>query len=704
MAPTAWIAETSSVPLPLAIADQAGDFRLAPRFSQARLFALAVWFSRVMSRSEELSNWFGIPGTEGRMYVFDHYLCFHSNVFGFSKKKVINFEDVVGVRKKSHFRFPNSIEVRTFLAAFADAITTVAAASASAVEVQRSDGRTAREFFTSFLSREDAFRIIMQCWSHAKGLVMYDSRAACALTLLPKAMRLVACQESEGPGSGRVGDAPGSDTLPYADPALIDGQSSLSGKPPLPSRSSGNSNMFGTLLSGMVGPSNKGNGGRASTAPIEEESMTSFDEALSVGAGASKEGKPAESGMFLSSLNSLTKGISKHARARSSPLIGPGPASTPTSASATAAMPSPSFFNTMAAGLGMGRPAAATTPTSSFAPPDASSSPLTAAGSGGGRRTGSGGEGGGGEGGQPISPTRRPTRIPPPAPSSSQSRPRIPSYPWQGLPGAGVPVPAPPCLSPRTQSQSQGGICSTGPGLPLDAPAAGVGGLLQVSGPNGTVSKELVRAQAESCAQGRASPAMPTLQEMGSGEGGVARGVGAGSASAGGAAVRQSSSASALVADLRRSVSAAAEAQAGDAQAVVSEVVVGTPEDVFAVLLANDSHFLEDFLEAQGNRRINIKAWQRHEQLGHVRDIQFVAPIKGAFASWGVPHAQCYQSHRFCNYAGGHMVFETSQTMANIPYGDCFTVDVRLGVGPDRMRSTFARVAVVDSQTGSPLG
>ncbi|GFH15764.1 hypothetical protein HaLaN_12055 [Haematococcus lacustris] len=40
---------------------------------------------------------------------------------------------------------------------------------------------------------------------------------------------------------------------------------------------------------------------------------------------------------------------------------------------------------------------------------------------------------------------------------------------------------------------------------------------------------------------------------------------------------------------------------ASDAQAVVSEVVVGTPEDVFAVLLANDSHFLEDFLEAQGN-------------------------------------------------------------------------------------------------------
>ena len=28
----------------------------------------------------------------------------------------------------------------------------------------------------------------------------------------------------------------------------------------------------------------------------------------------------------------------------------------------------------------------------------------------------------------------------------------------------------------------------------------------------------------------------------------------------------------------------------------------GTPRKLFEVLLANDSHFLEDFLETQGNR------------------------------------------------------------------------------------------------------
>ncbi len=46
------------------------------------------------------------------------------------------------------------------------------------------------------------------------------------------------------------------------------------------------------------------------------------------------------------------------------------------------------------------------------------------------------------------------------------------------------------------------------------------------------------------------------------------------------------------------------------------------------------------------HRRINLAAWQRHEQLGYVRDIQFVSPIKGAFANWGVAHTHCYQSHR----------------------------------------------------------
>lgn len=49
-------------------------------------------------------------------------------------------------------------------------------------------------------------------------------------------------------------------------------------------------------------------------------------------------------------------------------------------------------------------------------------------------------------------------------------------------------------------------------------------------------------------------------------------------------------------------------------------------------------------LLSQGNRRINITAWQRAEELGFIRDVQFTSPIKGAFSNWGVSHTSCYVS------------------------------------------------------------
>eukprot|EP00955_Chlamydomonas_euryale_P031417 330236-Chlamydomonas_euryale.AAC.1 len=74
----------------------------------------------------------------------------------------------------------------------------------------------------------------------------------------------------------------------------------------------------------------------------------------------------------------------------------------------------------------------------------------------------------------------------------------------------------------------------------------------------------------------------------------------------------------------------------------------GTPEDFFNVLLANESDFLADVLEEQGNRRIDITTWKRAEQLGFIRDVQFTSPIKGAFSNWGVSHTSCFVSQRFC--------------------------------------------------------
>lgn len=40
-----------------------------------------------------------------------HAVCFSTNVFGYVRKVVIPFKNIAAVQKKSHFRFPNSIEV-----------------------------------------------------------------------------------------------------------------------------------------------------------------------------------------------------------------------------------------------------------------------------------------------------------------------------------------------------------------------------------------------------------------------------------------------------------------------------------------------------------------------------------------------------------------------------------------------------------------
>ncbi|KAG1654886.1 hypothetical protein FOA52_006530 [Chlamydomonas sp. UWO 241] len=128
-----------------------------------------------------------------------------------------------------------------------------------------------------------------------------------------------------------------------------------------------------------------------------------------------------------------------------------------------------------------------------------------------------------------------------------------------------------------------------------------------------------------------------------------------------------------------------------DAKMLVSGSVPGSLHDVYTVLLANDSHFLEDGMEWLGNKRIHLQAWQHTGELGHIRDMQFTSPIKGAFANWGVPETRCFVSQRFCQYQDGSLLFESSQTNMDIPYGDCFTVDTRWEMRP-----------VVDAMPGEP--
>ncbi|KAK3018405.1 hypothetical protein RJ639_004704, partial [Escallonia herrerae] len=75
---------------------------------------------------------------QGHMYLFVHYICFYGNIFGFEAKKVIPFQEVTSVRRaKAAVLFPTAIEV-------------IAAGK--------------KYFFTSFLSRDEAFKLINDGW------------------------------------------------------------------------------------------------------------------------------------------------------------------------------------------------------------------------------------------------------------------------------------------------------------------------------------------------------------------------------------------------------------------------------------------------------------------------------------------------------------------------------------------------------------
>lgn len=49
---------------------------------------------------------------------------------------------------------------------------------------------------------------------------------------------------------------------------------------------------------------------------------------------------------------------------------------------------------------------------------------------------------------------------------------------------------------------------------------------------------------------------------------------------------------------------------------------------------------------------------------------------------FGPPQAHCLQTQRYRIFGGDHLVFETSQVMNDIPFGDHFTVETRWDVTP----------------------
>lgn len=90
------------------------------------------------------------------MYLFVHNICFYSNLFGFETKKIIPFQEITSVKRaKTAAIFPTAIEI-------------IAAGK--------------KYFFTSFLSRDEAFKLIKDGWSeHGNGenaiLDQQDSRS-----------------------------------------------------------------------------------------------------------------------------------------------------------------------------------------------------------------------------------------------------------------------------------------------------------------------------------------------------------------------------------------------------------------------------------------------------------------------------------------------------------------------------------------------
>ncbi|XP_058104305.1 protein VASCULAR ASSOCIATED DEATH 1, chloroplastic-like isoform X2 [Magnolia sinica] len=102
-------------------------------------------------RSEEYRHLFHLPPEEGHMYLFIHHICFYSNIFGFETKKTISFHEVTCVRRaKTAGIFPNAIEILT---------------------------GEKKHFFASFLSRDEAYRLIIDGWSQHSASDRQESKS-----------------------------------------------------------------------------------------------------------------------------------------------------------------------------------------------------------------------------------------------------------------------------------------------------------------------------------------------------------------------------------------------------------------------------------------------------------------------------------------------------------------------------------------------
>ncbi|KAL7327348.1 hypothetical protein PS15p_205794 [Mucor circinelloides] len=79
---------------------------------------------------------------QGRIYISESYLCFNANIFGWVTNLVIAFADIVEIEKKATAYFiPNAIQIST---------------------------DSAKHFFASFLSRDQAYDLMVDIWRIAR--------------------------------------------------------------------------------------------------------------------------------------------------------------------------------------------------------------------------------------------------------------------------------------------------------------------------------------------------------------------------------------------------------------------------------------------------------------------------------------------------------------------------------------------------------
>lgn len=152
-----------------------------------------TWVRKIQARTDGVRRVFGLDPDEqlindymcalkkkillqGRLFVFEKHLCFHSALFGYHKTKVIPFERIEIVQKRKNVGFPNSIEVTWKPCPPQSPASVIEAESAmqnrneTASEHLGSEVDLKKEFFTSFVSREDAYRLILGLWTSQNGL------------------------------------------------------------------------------------------------------------------------------------------------------------------------------------------------------------------------------------------------------------------------------------------------------------------------------------------------------------------------------------------------------------------------------------------------------------------------------------------------------------------------------------------------------